>query len=97
MNPLSIAKINIDEQEIEKVVEEKVQQALSDIQAADRLAYTYDELAEITGLSRSGIEKYLLHNKDFLSIRRKVGRKWLFPVEETRAFLKSWLKNQPTD
>lgn len=94
---MSIAKIEFNEELMENLVEEKVQKALEELKTTHKLAYTYDELTELTGLSRTGIEKYLLHDKEFVSIRRKVGRKWLFPVEETRKFLKEWLSKQPND
>lgn len=33
----------------------------------------------------------------FKHIRRRVGRKWVFPVEETNEFLKEWIKEQPNE
>ncbi|KFN91820.1 hypothetical protein TMUPMC115_0905 [Tetragenococcus muriaticus PMC-11-5] len=33
----------------------------------------------------------------FRQIRKKVGRKWIFPVQETHTFLKQWILEQPNE
>lgn len=88
--------IEIDDQVVENIVLEKIQEKLSDINNV-KLFYTLDDLQEITGFSKGHIMNTFFHDNRFAQIRRKVGRKWLFPVVETRTFLLEWIKEQPND
>lgn len=92
----SLVNLNIDHEAIEKLILEKVQKHLSTIDN-NKVFYTMIDLQEITGMSKGFIEQRFFHDKRFESIRRKVGRKWLFPVTQTRIFLNQWIEEQPND
>lgn len=90
----SFIQINVDNKIIEEQVKEEIRKKLSDIET-EKLFYTLDDLVAITGMSKGFIEKQFFHDPRFKKIRRKAGRKWLMPVNETRDFLLTWIKELP--
>lgn len=62
-----------------------------------KIFWTWHDLCEVTGMSRSFIENQFFFDDRFIKIRRKVGRKWLFPVDETKEFLDLWIKEQANE
>lgn len=88
--------VELDDELIRDIVFEKINEKLSDIEN-ERIFYTMDDLQEITGFSKGHITNTFFHDKRFIQIRRKVGRKWVFPVLDTRIFLTDWIKEQPND
>ncbi|SFK28368.1 hypothetical protein SAMN04488569_102022 [Marinilactibacillus piezotolerans] len=91
-----LINIEIDHDQIETIILENIQQHLSNIDN-NKLFYTMEDLQEITGMSKGFIEIRFFHDPRFEKIRRKVGRKWLFPVSQTRSFLNEWINEQPND
>lgn len=92
----SFVNLNIDHNAIETIILENIQTHLSNIDN-DKLFYTMEDLQKITGMSKGFIEQRFFHDSRFEKIRRKVGRKWLFPVSQTRLFLNQWITEQPND
>lgn len=93
---MPFVSIEINDEAIENIVLDKIQEKISEIDY-EKLFYTLDDLQLITGFSKGHIMNTFFHDIRFTKIRRKVGRKWLFPVEETRSFLLDWIKEQPND
>lgn len=94
METSPLVNIEIDQEKVYEIVQENIQEYLKTLEN-EQIFYTLTDLQEITGMSKGFIEKTFLHDSRFVKIRRKVGRKWLFPVEETREFLKLWISEQP--
>lgn len=92
-NPKLIS-IDVDDATVRQLIVEHIQEHLKTVEN-DPLFYTLDDLQRMTGMSKGFIDKTFFHDSRFEQIRRKVGRKWLFPVKETRAFLQEWIKEQP--
>lgn len=83
--------VKVDEREVKQVLREEVQ---ARIKAADMDLVFWDrnELERRTCLSWNNIQE-----KFFFDVRfpkHKVGGKWLFPAEKTKAFLLEWLEEQ---
>lgn len=94
MEKPSIMSVQINEDSIQEILNDQIQEHLDKVDN-EPVFYTLDDLQEITGMSRGFIEKTFFYDPRFERIRRKVGRKWLFPVKETRKFLLEWLEEQP--
>lgn len=78
------------EQEILKIIEKRIQ-----IFEVTKLFYSMDDLMNLTSFSKGHIYNTFFCDSRFKNIRRKVGRKWVFPVDETNQFLKQWILEQP--
>ncbi|WP_225742923.1 hypothetical protein [Marinilactibacillus sp. Marseille-P9653] len=87
-------QIKIDDRIIENHVKDQIQKKLEAI-GTEKVFYTFNDLQQITGMSKGFIDKTFFHDSRFEKIRRKIGRKWLFPVKETQSFLLEWIKEQP--
>lgn len=92
----SLVKLNVDHEAIERIILDNIQTHLANVDN-NKLFYTMSDLQEITGMSKGFIEQRFFHDLRFEKIRRKVGRKWLFPVTQTRHFLNQWIEEQPHD
>lgn len=92
----SFVKIQIDDdalgQQILKQIDEKMKEF-----GMDKLFYSLDDLMQITSFSKGHIMNTFFDDFRFKQIRRKVGRKWVFPVAETNEFLKKWVTEQPNE
>ena len=92
----SIVSIEIDNEMIEKIVTERIEQRLKELDN-QKVFWTMVDLEYLTGCSEGYIKDKFFYDKRFERIRRKVGRKWLFPADETKEFLLEWLKEQPNE
>lgn len=92
----SLVNLNVDHEAIERIIMDNIQTHLANVDN-NKLFYTMHDLQEITGMSKGFIEQRFFHDSRFEKIRRKVGRKWLFPVAPTRQFLNEWIEEQPHD
>lgn len=91
-----LIKLDINEDVIKEIVLKNIQNHLNIIDN-EKIFYTMGDLQNITGMSKGFIEQRFFHDSRFVKIRRKVGRKWLFPVKKTRDFLNQWILEQPND
>lgn len=96
MNKTQFLSIEINNETIHEIVMEKIQEKIAEIDN-EKLFYTLDDLQAITGFSKGHIMNTFFHDTRFTKIRRKIGRKWLFPVKETRTFLLEWIQEQPNE
>lgn len=80
------------EEKINKKIEDKIQEF-----GVEKIFYSMENLVEITSFSIGHIKNTFFDDKRFKKIRRRVGRKWVFPVEQTNIFLKEWILEQPND
>ncbi|KFN91810.1 hypothetical protein [Tetragenococcus muriaticus] len=63
----------------------------------NKIFYDLDNLVTITSFSKGHIMNAFFNDSRFRKIRRKIGRKWIFPVQETNTFLKQWILEQPNE
>lgn len=96
MSTNTFLKIEIDEEMIERLITEHVQEKLEEV-SNQKIFWTMADLEYVTGCSEGYIKDKFFYDKRFAKIRRKVGRKWLFPADETKEFLLEWLKEQPNE
>ncbi|GIO22517.1 hypothetical protein [Oceanobacillus sp. J11TS1] len=89
-----LVSIQIDDDEIERQILKQIEIKMKDI-GNKKLFYSLDDLMQITSFSKGHIMNTFFHDKRFKHIRRRVGRKWVFPVADTDEFLKAWIKEQP--
>ena len=90
----SFVNIQIDDDALEKQIIKQIDEKMKEIEM-DRLFYSLDDLIKITSFSKGHIMNTFFNDPRFKRIRRKVGRKWIFPVIETNEFLKEWASEQP--
>lgn len=88
--------IHIDDDALEQQILKQIQDKMHDI-GNDRIFYSLDDLMEITSFSKGHIMNTFFNDLRFKQIRRKVGRKRVFPVTETNEFLKTWITEQPNE
>lgn len=91
-----LVTIDIDEETIEQMIIGHVKKKLGEL-STQKVFLTMQDLEYITGCSEGYIKDKFFYDTRFENIRRKVGRKWLFPAEETKQFLLKWLKEQPNE
>lgn len=94
MDDTPLISVEIDYERVHQLVAQNIQEHLKSIDNKP-VFYTLRDLGIITGMSRGFIESTFFHDPRFEQIRRKVGRKWLFPAKETRKFLEIWIQEQP--
>lgn len=80
--------IQVNEIELRKVYLEKIEEKLKEIET-ELLFWDSRELEKRTCMSWNTIQKEFFYHPDFP--KRKVGGKWYFPTQETKAFLLKWL------
>gem|GEM_PF-1192640 len=90
----SFVKIQIDDDALGQQILKQVDEKMEEI-GTDKLFYSLDDLMQITSFSKGHIMNTFFNDPRFKRIRRKVGRKWIFPVMETNEFLKEWASEQP--
>lgn len=91
-----LLSIEIDHELVERIIVDQIKQKMKDLDS-QKIFLTMEDLEHITGCSKGFIRDKILYDKRFARIRRKVGRKWLFPADETKNFLIEWIKEQPSD
>lgn len=89
-------EIKVDEQLVEDIAIKEIQKRLSNIDT-DKVFWTFDDLCMVTGFSKGHILNTFFDEPEFKRLRRRVGRKWVFPVKDVREFLEEWIKTQPNE
>ena len=84
-------QVKFDEQVIEQLVKEQIQQKLKEVDSS-LVFWDRKELMRRTCMSWDFIQKTFFFRKDFP--KYKVGAKWVFPADKTKAFLLDWLEEQ---
>jgi len=92
----SFINMQIDQVELEHQILKQIEEKITEIEI-DKLFYSLDDLMQITSFSKGHIMNTFFDDFRFKQIRRKVGRKWVFPVAETNEFLKKWITEQPSE
>lgn len=88
--------IEVDNDALEQQILKQIEKKMTEI-GKDKLFYSLDNLMQITSFSKGHIMNTFFNDSRFKQIRRKVGRKWVFPVTETNDFLKTWITEQPNE
>ena len=86
--------IQIDDEALEQQILKQIEEQMQEI-GHDKIFYSLDDLMEVTSFSKGHIMNTFFDDPRFPQIRRKIGRKWVFPVAETNEFLKQWIQEQP--
>ncbi|BAK94238.1 hypothetical protein KV134_08550 [Tetragenococcus halophilus] len=96
MSEIDFLNIQINEEALESQI---IEQIKLKIKAFDdnKIFYDLDDLVTITSFSKGHIMNTFFNDPRFRQIRRRVGRKWVFPVQETNTFLKQWILEQPNE
>lgn len=81
-------KIEIDEEEIKKIIKDQVQKQLE--KEIETLMIDVNELCKMVNLSRPTVEKLFIYNPKFPAIR--AGKKWLFYRKEVEKYIEQWFK-----
>jgi excisionase family DNA binding protein len=81
-------KIEIDEEEIKKIIKEQVRQQLE--KEIESLMIDVNDLCKMVNMSRPTVEKLFIYNSKFPAIR--VGKKWLFYRKEVEKYIEEWFK-----
>ena len=84
-------EVKVDEQIIQQLVKDEIQQKLKEVDS-ELVFWDRKELMRRTCMSWSFIQEQFFFNQDFP--KYKVGTKWVFPAEKTKAFLLEWLEEQ---
>lgn len=93
--PNQIIKIEIDNSVIEELVKQGIKERIEE--QTEKLFYDMQDLQNITSFSQGHIKNTFFYDPRFERIRKKVGKKHVFPVEATNKFLLEWIEEQPTN
>lgn len=89
-----ILNLEVNSDVLEEYLMKTIENQVNKIEL-NKVFYTFNDLVQITGFSEGHIRNTFFDDERFIKIRHRIGRKWVFPVEETDAFLKMWIKEQP--
>jgi len=92
----SFINMQIDQVVLEQQILKQIEEKITEIEI-DKVFYSLDDLVQITSFSKGHIMNTFFDDARFKQIRRKVGRRWVFPVTETNKFLKEWVTEQPNE
>lgn len=84
--------IQFDEAELKEIYLQKLQEKMKEIEN-HRLFWDRAELVRQTGMSWNTIQREFFYDPRFP--KHKVGGKWVFGAEKTKAFLLEWIEEQP--
>lgn len=84
-------EIHVNEEEVRRLYLEKLEETMRTVDK-EFVFWDMKELKRRVCMSETTIKETFFYAPGFP--KYKVGRKWLFPVEETRQFLLTWLKEQ---
>lgn len=87
MDEEKLLDIQINEEALKDQIHEQIRLKIKKIDS-NKIFYDLDDLATITSFSKGHIMNTFFMDSRFRQIRRKVGRKWIFSVQETNVFLK---------
>lgn len=85
-------EVKINESEVRELTLEKIEERLKQVDT-ELVFWDRNELMRRTCMSWTFIQQQFFYDERFP--RRRVGKKWLFPAEETKRFLLQWLAEQP--
>jgi predicted DNA-binding transcriptional regulator AlpA len=78
------------------IQQESILNQQNDNSKHEKIFMTTQEMCHLTGFKRSKFMKLFVQNDDFPKFKtsEETGH-WRFPVEECKAYLNEWWKNQP--
>lgn len=85
--------IQIDESFVMDQIRRQINEMVKEADA-EYIYWDAKELMRRTCMSWNFIQEQFFFNPGFP--KHKIGKKWYFPVRETRAFLEDWIRKQPT-
>jgi phage pi2 protein 07 len=83
--------VQVDEAEVRKMCMDKIGEMIKEVDA-ELVFWDAAELKKRTCMCWNTIQETFFFDPRF--VKRKVGKKWYFPVRETRSFLEQWLTEQ---
>lgn len=83
-----IMTVSVDENEVRNFCREKVEELVKEVDA-EYVFWDSAELKKRTCMSWNTIQDNFFFDPRLVKV--KIGGKWYFPVQETRAFLRQWL------
>lgn len=86
-----LLSIEVNEQEIKNLVRERIAILVKEVEG-EQVFWDRKQLEKSTCMSWPFILKTFFYDKRFQKF--KVGKKWLFPVKETKEFLLTWIHEQ---
>lgn len=84
--------VNIDQAQIMQLARQKIEEIVKQVDA-EMVFWDAAELRKRTCMSWNFIQEHFFFDPRFP--KRKIGSKWFFPAREARAFLETWLTEQP--
>lgn len=84
-------EIKVDQQEVRQTLMDQLKKKVNEADT-ELVFWDRNELMRRTCLSWSSIQEKFFFDARFP--KHKVGGKWLFPAEKTKAFLLEWLEEQ---
>ncbi|GGF73300.1 hypothetical protein GCM10010912_18140 [Paenibacillus albidus] len=86
-----LLSVSIDESQVRKICLERIEEIIKQVDA-ECIFWDTSELKKRTCMSWNTIKESFFFDQRFQKI--KVGNKWYYPVQETKAFLRIWLLEQ---
>ena len=83
--------VKVDDREVKQVLREEVQARIKEADM-DLVFWDRNELERRTCMSWNNMQEKFFFDPRFP--KHKVGGKWFFPAEKTKAFLLQWLEEQ---
>ena len=83
--------VKVDDREVKQVLREEVQARIKEADM-NLVFWDRDELERRTCMSWNSMQEKFFFDPRFP--KHKVGGKWYFPAEKTKAFLLDWLEEQ---
>lgn len=83
--------VEIDRNQVEELCREEIAKRIQELDA-EFVYWDAKELMQRTCVSWNFIQEQFFFNPQFPKF--KIGKKWYFPVRETREFLEKWIRNQ---
>lgn len=84
-------RVQLDESYIDETFKKELTKRLDEIESRE-VFWDMNTLQEKTKMSVNSIKDTFFYDDRF--IKRKIGQKWYFPADESRAFLLKWLNEQ---
>jgi hypothetical protein len=87
-----LLSVQVDDQQVKQLYLEKIEEKVKELDA-ELVFWDRKELLKRTCMSWNFILEKFFTDPRFP--KHKVGAKWYFPAQETKAFLIKWLSEQP--
>lgn len=88
---IQMIKIELDHEEVRQIYLEELRRAIQRVEK-DTVFWDSKELSKQTRMCWDTIQKEFFFDPRFP--KSKVGRKWMYPAQKTKAFLLIWLDEQ---